>query len=147
MLEIRKQEAKWQTIWNQYIREMRERGTPIYGYFELKQTSKNSLPFSKIEIHQYDGLQALEKSGFVWKFSDQDMREKPIDSQCTPPLPSYLVIKFPDAYYMIRIGEIVKLRENGGISITLEEAKKVAEKIVILGGDKKVLDIDTDIGI
>lgn len=133
MLTIRKLEAKWQTIWNQYLREMKEKGTPIYGFFELKQTSKDSLPFSKIEIHQYDGLQATDKSGLIWKWSDDDMRQKPCDSASIPPLPSYVVIKFPDAYYMIRIGEIVKLREQGGISVTREQAEKIAERIVQLG--------------
>lgn len=128
MLEIRKKEAKWQAIWNHYLRE-----TKIPGFFELKQTAKNSLPFSSIEIHQYEGLQATELSGLVWKLSDEDSRQKPCDALSIPPLPAYLVIKFPDAYYMIRIGEIVKLREAGGISITLEQAKKVAEKVVRLG--------------
>ncbi len=131
--EMKKPEAKWQTIWNQYIREMREKGTPIYGFFELKQTTKNSLPFSRIEIHQYDGLQATEKSGLAWKLSDEDRREKPCDSMSIPPLPSYIVIKFSDAYYMIRIKEIVKIREDGGVSITREQAEKVAERIVKLG--------------
>lgn len=130
---MRKPEAKWQTIWNQYLRERRDAREPIYGYFELKQTTKDSFPFSKIEIHQYDGLQATEKSGLIWKFSDDDRREKPCDCQCTPPLSSYIVIKFPDAYYMIQIGQIVKLREEGGISITVEQARQVAEKIVQLG--------------
>ncbi len=139
---MKKQEAKWQTIWNQYLREAKP-----HGFFELKQSKGNSLAFSKIEIHQYDGLQATEKGGLVWKLSDEDRRQKPCDAICIPPLPSYIVIKFPDAYYMIRIGEIVKIREEGGVSITLEQAKNVAEKIVILGVDKKELDTDTDIGI
>ena len=133
MFEPKKKEAKWQVIWGQYIRELRDRGTPWYGYWELKQTTTNSLAFSKIEIGQYDGLQAMEKSGLYWKFSDDDMRIKPCDCQCTPPLTSYIVIKFPDAYYAIDIKEIVKLRENGGISITREQAETVAERIVTLG--------------
>ncbi len=128
MLQMKKKEAKWQTIWNQYLRE-----TKIPGFFELKQTTKNSLPFSAIEIHQYDGLQATELSGLVWKLSDEDSRQKPCDAISIPPLPSYVVIKFPDAYYMIRIGEIVKLRENGGIGLTVEQAGEVAEKVVRLG--------------
>ncbi len=131
MFEMKKQEAKWQTIFNHYLKEMREKGE-MFGYFELKQATKKSLPFSQIEIHQYDGLQATEKSGMTWKFSDDDGRQKPCDCANLPPLPSYIVIKFPDAYYIIRIREIVKLREEGSISITLEQAKEVAEKIVIL---------------
>lgn len=124
-----KKEARWQTIFNQYLREKRP-----YGYFELKQTMKDLFPFSKIEKHQYEGLQATEKEGLVWKMSDEDQREKPIDSLCTPPLPSYLVIKFPDAFYMIRIKEIVEMRENGAIGISLERAKEIAEKILYLDG-------------
>ncbi len=132
MLEMRKPEAKWQTLFNQYLREMQKKGE-MYGFYELKQTMKDSLPFSKIEIHQYDGLQATEKSGLVWKFSDDDMRQKVCDCVSVPPLPSYIVIKFPDAYYVIRIRDIVLMRENGGISITLEQASKVAERIIVLG--------------
>jgi penicillin-binding protein-related factor A (putative recombinase) len=129
--EMKKPEARWQTIWNQYLREKRKKGE-MYGFYELKYTSKNSLPFSKIEIHQYEGLQATEKEGLVWKLSDEDRRQKPCDAVCIPPLPSYLVIKFPDAYYIIRIKEIVKLREEGGISITIQQAKNIAEKILVI---------------
>ena len=118
-------EAKWQTIFNQYVREKQ-----IYGFFELKFTQKNSFPFSKIEIVQYDGLQATEKSGLVWKLSDEISRPKPCDSFSIPPLPSYVVIKFEDGFYMVRIGEIVKMRDSGLISITREQAERVAEKII-----------------
>jgi hypothetical protein len=120
-----KKEAKWQTVWNQYVREKK-----LYGFFELKQTDTESFPFSKIETVQYDGLQATEKNGLVWKFSDTDMRPKPCDSVGIPPLPSYLVIKFPDAFYMIRFQKIVDLREEGNISITRSTSEKLAEKII-----------------
>lgn len=122
---MKRSEADWQTVWNQYLREKK-----YYGFFELKATQLKSLAFSKIEIGQYDGLQATEQSGLVWKLSDQDQRQKPCDTISAPPLPSYIVIKFSDAFYSIRIEEIVKLREAGGIAITWEQAKKVAEKIV-----------------
>lgn len=124
---MNKKEAKWQTIWNNYLKEKK-----IPGFFELKQTEKTYFTFSRIEPHQYEGLQATEKNGLVWKLSDQDSRQKPCDCLSIPPLPSYIVIKFPDGYYMIRIGDIVKLRDEGGISITLEQAKKLAERIIVL---------------
>jgi len=127
-----KKEAKWQTIWNHYLREKRKEGK-MYGYYELKQTIKNTFTFSKIEIHQYDGLQTTEKEGLVWKWSDDDRREKPLDCASLPPLPSYLVIKFPEAYYMIRISDVVKLRESGKLGITIEEASIIAEQILVLG--------------
>lgn len=120
-----KHEAKAQIVFNQYLREKRP-----YGYFELKQTDKAYFPFNKIEKVQYDGLQAMEISGLVWKLSDQDMRPKPCDTFCTPPLPAYLVIAFGPAFYFIRIAVIVKMRESGKMSITLEESREFAEKIV-----------------
>lgn len=126
-----KKEASWQTVWNQYCREKK-----IYGFFELKQTIKDTFPFAKIEIVQYDGLQATEKNGLVWKLSDEISRPKPCDSFSIPPLPSYVVIKFEDGFYMIRIGVIVAMREEGLISITREQAERVAEKIILIKNEK-----------
>lgn len=120
-----KHEAKAQVTFNKYLRESK-----MFGFFELKQTDKNYLAFNKIEQVQYDGLQATEKNGLVWKMSDMDIREKPCDCFSVPPLPSYVVIAFGQTFYFIRIKTIVDMRENGKISITLAEAGKVAEKIV-----------------
>ena len=120
-----KKEAKAQVLLNQYLRESK-----FYGFFELKYTETSSFAFSKIELVQYQGLQATEKSGLVWKMSDQDSRPKPCDTMSIPPLPSYLVISFTKTFYFIRFKTIVDMREDGRIAITLEDAKKVAEKIV-----------------
>lgn len=136
---LRKPEAKWQTSWTNYLKEVKElylRGKTThnpFGYYELKQAERNSISFGKIETHQYDGLQITEEEGMVWKFSDDDGREKPCDCACLPPLPSYIVIHFPSGYYVIGIKKIVEIRENGGVGITLEKAKEIADKIVILG--------------
>jgi len=118
-------ERKWTTVFNQYLREKK-----MYGFFELKYTIFESFPLSKIETVQYDGLQATEKNGLVWKLSDQDMREKPCDVLSIPPLSSYIVIKFLDGFYVIRIREIVDLKERGCVSITREMAQNIAEKII-----------------
>ena len=126
-----KREAGWQILFNQYLREKQRKGE-MFGFYELKQTIKDSFPFSKIEINQYDGLQATERSGLVWKLSDQDQRQKPCDTLSIPPLPSYIVIKFPDGFYCIRIKEIVQLRDSGQIGITLAKAKEIAEKVIRL---------------
>ncbi len=127
-IALQKREAKMQTLWNQYLRETR-----TLGYFELKITDERYLPLSRIEKHQYEGLQAMEESGFVWKLSDEDTRQKPCDCFCAPPMTSYVVIKFPGEYcYMVPFKEIVKLREDGLISIKQEKAQEVAEKIVKL---------------
>lgn len=124
---MNKKEARWQVIFGHYLRE-----TGREGFFELKQTSGKSFPFSKIEPHQLDGLLSAEKNGLVWKLSDEDRRKKPCDCLAIPPLPAYLVIKFPDAYYAIRIMDIQRLKDSGEPGITKDKAIDLAEFILML---------------
>lgn len=119
------QEAKYQTIFNQYLREKK-----MHGFFELKQTELEIFAFSKIETVQWEGLKATEKNGLVWKLSDEDQRQKPCDCLSVPPLASYLVIKFKDGFYVIRFQKIIDLRDEGNISISRVDAEKIAEKII-----------------
>ena len=118
-------EAKWQVIFNQYLREKK-----IHGFFELKNNLTEIFPFAKIETVQWEGLQAAEKNGLVWKLSDEDQRPKPCDCLSIPPLPSYLVIKFKDGFYVIRFQKIVDLRDKGVISISRVDVEKIADKII-----------------
>lgn len=120
-----KKEAKWQIVLNQYLRE-----TKMYGFFELKYTELETFAFAKIETVQWEGLQATEKSGLVWKLSDEDQRQKPCDCLSIPPLPSYLVIKFKDGFYIIRFSKLVELRDDGKISISRVDVEKIADKII-----------------
>ena len=120
-----KRESKSQVIFNQYLREKR-----MYCYYELKESKGGVFYFKNIEVNQMEGLPATEKEGLVWKLSDEDRRKKPCDGFCTPPLPSFIVVRFGDAFYMIRIGVILELIQSGEIKITLENAKELAEKVI-----------------
>jgi hypothetical protein len=120
-----KKEAKWNTILNQYLREKK-----FYCFYELKQTDKEIFSFSKIEKVQWDGLQATERNGLVWKWSDEISRPKPCDGASIPPLPSYLIIKFKEEFCFIRFEKIVDLRDKGIISITRSTAEELSEKII-----------------
>lgn len=122
---MNKNEAKAQIVLNQYLREVK-----MFGFFELKQTQSEIFPFAKIESVQWEGLQATEKNGLVWKLSDEISRPKPCDSFSIPPLPSYLVIRFNDGFYVIRFSKIIELRDSGKISIGRVEAEKIADKII-----------------
>ena len=137
---MRKPEAKFQTQWTNYLKEIKDqylkgliKESP-FGYYELKviERSRDSFSFGKIEVHQYDGLQITEEKGLVWKWSDDDGREKPCDCGCLPPLPSYIVIHYPEGFFVIRMEKIVKLRESGILGITLEKAREIADKIVVI---------------
>ena len=122
-----KHEQKWNTLLNQYFREKE-----FYCFYELKQTNTESFQFAKIRKVQWEGAQATEKNGLVWKFSDEISRPKMCDGVSIPPLPSYLIIKFKDEFCFIRFEEIVKLREEGVISISKFVAEKISEKIIKL---------------
>lgn len=110
-------ESKSNTILNQYLREKR-----VYCYYELKIAKAGRFNFGNIEDNQDEGLPALAKEGLVWKLSDEDSRKKPCDGFCTPPLPSYLVIKFGSSFYFVEYKQIVEMRDKGYKSINEEEA-------------------------
>lgn len=93
---MNKKEAKFQTVFNQYLRKKK-----LFGYFELKEATGDSLPFSAIKQHQLNGLLAASRNGFVWKLSDQDQREKPFDCMYTKPAGAYVVIKYGKVFYII----------------------------------------------
>ena len=122
-----KREQKWNTILNSYLREKE-----MYMFYELKQTDKESFPFSKIEKVQWEGLQATERNGLVWKLSDEESRPKPCDGFSIPPLPSYLIIKFQTEFCLIRFEKIVALKNEGVISVSRSKAEEISDKIIIL---------------
>ena len=122
-----KREAKANTILNQYFREKK-----MYCFYEIKQVEngRDIFRLANIEKVQWDGLQATERNGLVWKWSDEISRPKPCDGVSIPPLPSYLIIKFKGEFCMIRFKEIIKLRDRGEITIKRSEAERLSERII-----------------
>jgi hypothetical protein len=76
-------------------------------------------------------LQSTERNGLVWKLSDETSRPKPCDGFSLPPLPSYLIIKFPSKFTLIRFKKILDLRDEGIISISRDKAEEIADKIIL----------------
>lgn len=124
---MKKREAKSNTILNQYLREKK-----MYCYYELKVCLTDIFLFSKIEAVQWNGLQATERSGLVWKLSDEESRPKPCDGLSAPPLPSYLIIKFKEEFCLIRFSKILRMKELGHFSISRSKAEEIADKIIML---------------
>lgn len=124
---MRKVEAKWNTVLNQYLREKK-----MYCFYELKQTNKETFPLSEIREVQWEGLLATEENGLVWKLSDEISRPAPCDGMSIPPLPSYLIIKFKDGFYFIRFNKITKLRKQGIKSVSRSKAEEMSTKIIKL---------------
>lgn len=124
---MRHTEAKSNTLLNQYLREKRKEG--FYCYYELKVVKGKTFAFSKIELNQDEGLPALDRSGMVWKWSDEDSRKKPCDGASLPPLPAYLVLKWEVNFYFIRHIHIQVMKEKGRKSMTEDEATALADCI------------------
>lgn len=123
-----KREADFQSVFNQYLRKKR-----MYGNFELKQTTGKSIRFDAVEPHQGVGLLAASAEGFVWKYSDQDQRQKPFDCSSIPPLPGYVVLRFPKHFYIIKIERfLLEKVESDRLSITEERSRALADWSVTL---------------
>ena len=58
---MRKKEANFQTTFNHWLKNVYKRT----GAFELKQTQTDSLPFSDVQEHQIQALQAV-RHGTGW---------------------------------------------------------------------------------
>ena len=127
---MKKREAALTTIFGKYLEASKP---PLYGYYELKQTTKNSLSFASVDEHQYQKLKAAQANGFRWKHSDVDPRQKAMDYQFTPPLTSYIVIRWKDVFTMITYDKFVHERDTATRkSITKERALQIATKVVYL---------------
>jgi len=121
-----KREARLQTMFNKYVEE-----TGILGYFELKQTKANSLAYNSLAEHQEDGLIAAKISGFRWKLSDADPRQKPFDYVSAPPMDSFVVIGWTDCFTIIHMSSFERERnKKERKSIAKDRAKEIAMKIV-----------------
>lgn len=121
-----KREAKFTTIFAKYLEKSR-----MIGFFELKQTSAKSLPYSSIEEHQYEGLRAAQNNGFRWKLSDADPRTKPFDYIATMPLYSYIVVKWKDVATIIKFDDFVaEKNKKERKSITQKRAMEIAVKVI-----------------
>lgn len=129
-----KREAKWQTIWSKYCQECAKRGE--HWNYELKQTKTDSFYFNSFEPQQIPSLIATENSGFHWKYSDADPRVKMFDGSIVPAQKGYVVIKYPDCFVMIRVGDFVKEDLESSMltkpikSLSLQRAKDIAERII-----------------
>lgn len=125
---MKKREANFQTIFNQYLRKKR-----LVGFFELKDAKGDSLPFSAVKEHQLSGLISASNMGFVWKLSDEDSRQKPFDCFYASPANGYVVIKYGKVFYII-LAQTFELERDLSTrkSLTKQRAKELSTSEVFL---------------
>lgn len=130
---MNKQEARFQTIFGHYLKANKS----IQGFFELKQTDKDSVPYSSVRDVQYNSLQAISSpTGLYWKIPDDSMSAKPCDCFYFRNTPAWIVILYrrTNKFYIISIDNFIFYRDNRAKrkSLTEEEAQSIATKEVQL---------------
>jgi len=123
-------EKDFQNLFNKWVKAK-------YNYsaaFELKITKKDNIPFSSIQKHQIESLQAVENHKLVYKISDSGIGFKPFDSFCMSSLPAYVVVLFYKArsvntFYGIRINKWVEEDCMSTVrrSLTQQRASEICE--------------------
>lgn len=103
------------------------------GPYELKQTTKDSLPFSCVAEHQLNALLACNSDkGFWYKISDQSQGIKPFDGIYYRNSPAWIVIKYPRFFVIIGIQTFIfEKKRSKRKSLTAERAKEISVKTVI----------------
>lgn len=116
-------ESDFQTLFSKYNSIKK-----IIGNFELKDTlGKSSLPYDCFEEQQIPSLLAAEVDGYRVKYSDADIRLKPFDYSCNPPIPGWIAIKFPKKFYIIPVKVFILSKETSNRkSITQRECENIA---------------------
>jgi len=123
---MKKREAKFQTEFNQWLRD-----NPQTGAFELKQTTTDSLPFSNVQEHQINALLAVKHGRLIYKIPDDSRSYKPFDCFCFTKSSSYIVIKYPSCWVMIDIDEFQKENASSARrSLLVSRAREIATIVV-----------------
>lgn len=118
-----KHEAQFNTIFNHWLK-----ANPMTGAFELKQTTKDSLPYSALAPHQELALLNVSNGLLVFKIPDAGY-QNPFDCFSMYKQSAYVVILYPSKYfYMITIDKFIDYRDNEAVrkSLTEQEAKEIA---------------------
>ena len=127
---MQKKEANFQTIFNSWLRNKYKKT----GAYELKQTSKDSMPYTNLEEHQENWLSAVSNGTAVYKISDESSGHKPFDCFCFSNSPAFVVILYQQSktFYLIPINNFIFYRDHKARrkSLTETEAKEISIKSV-----------------
>lgn len=119
---MKKREANFGIVFRHWHRANKEK---FYSSaFELKQTSTNSIPFSCLEKNQIIWLQAISSDKGAY-MRIQGTNGEP-DYIYMRNAPSYVVIKYPCAFYVININNfIAEKKRSKSKSLTEERAEDI----------------------
>lgn len=117
-----KREAKFNSEFRKWLKE-----SPLLSSaIELKQTTTNSLPFSALAPHQEMALLASKHNSLMFKLIDAGY-QNPFDMFFLVKSGAWVVIKYPEGFYVVDIDDFIKERESSDRkSLTEERAKEIA---------------------
>jgi hypothetical protein len=127
---MRKDEAKFQTFFNKWVRESFKK-TAAY---ELKSTrGKSSFPFREFKEHQERSLRIVRAGVLAYKIPDDSQSFKPFDSFSMSGERAYVVIKYPQFFCMIDIDTFILERDRSKrASLTAGRARDISTLTVEL---------------
>jgi len=115
-------EKDFQSLFNKWVKNVYKKT----AVFELKQTTKDSIPFSDVAPHQIEALQSARHRGFVFKIPDCGY-QSPFDAFAVFGVPAFVVIKYPKRTEMISIDSFLLERERSKRkSLTADRAHEIS---------------------
>lgn len=128
-----KREAKMQTVFKHYLQSGKYRGPS--AVFELKRSVGDSIPFSLVEDHQEEALDATLNRSLYYKIPDDTQGQKVFDCFYLSNVLAYVVVSFGPrlrSFVFIPINAWKHERNNSKRkSLTYDRALQIGSEIVI----------------
>lgn len=131
---MKKREADFGLLFRKWVR-----ANPLgeTSHFELKQTQKDSIPFSCVETQQIDFGRSIMENPKGILIRNLGGNGEP-DYSYFYRDPVYIVIKFPDCFCILSLPSFISERDRSKRkSLTAQRAREIATWYEPLGGVKK----------
>ena len=118
---MQKREAAFNTYFLKWVKANFQKTAA----FELKQTKTDSIPFSALKLHQEKALFYAKHEHLTWKIPDCGFQNV-FDCFSLYRVPAYVVIKYPEKFYLIDIDSWTAERDiSMRKSLTEDRAKEI----------------------
>lgn len=126
---MKKREADFSILFRHWIKKNPPKTTCA---FELKQTQRETIPFSCVEEHQIDYCDAIKNSPKGVLIRHQGQNGEP-DYLYMYRDPVFIVIKYPECFCIIALGAFMMERSTSKRkSLTMERAREISTETVYL---------------
>lgn len=129
---MQKKEAKFQTLFNHWLKANLKSMKGSGFAFELKDTKgKNYLPWEAVKPHQLAYLLAGSGKGMIYKISDQSRGYKPFDCFMLKKAKCFVVINYPGFFCLIEANDFLKAKTRSPKkSLISDEARQIASLVI-----------------